>query len=538
MTFHDRRLQPRRRYEPFHPGEVVVVARVPRAQADSPQLGERLHAALAEHVGHHLRPDPATTRTFVFNAPDEPRSLVFSFHHLSDRGSQRTVKRAVDELHQRLGAIGGDQIDVLGVMPHWHMRAHDDSAGPSPGTYPRPVYPDQASGGWTHRFYQPINPRLDLTRDVDGLDPVPVAVLDAQLDLDKAGSQGERFKSQAHNAQLLDTVECVRKYTAHDERYAKEFQALEPLHTAQQALAEDEPRPYPIPDHGLFIAGLIHGIAPNAPLSLEPVLDETGLGDLSLLLLGLKKVLDNKGERDPRIINLSLGFLPHPARLPAIWYGFERPYDSEHLHMRDLYDRERDEKWVVAHRSQVDETVNLLQTGLRALARYLSLNNCLVVAASGNDSLESVETGQARMEPRLPARFDTVLGVAATTSDPRKAAPYSNIGDERELGDHVATFGGSVTDGLQPEDGVIGIYAGDFPFDRLNETGWAFWSGTSFATAIISGIAANLWARRRRENGHVHASEILADLHAEALRFGPYVPELRTPAIAVQGRWS
>jgi subtilisin family serine protease len=137
----------------------------------------------------------------------------------------------------------------------------------------------------------------------------------------------------------------------------------------------------------------------------------------------------------------------------------------------------------------------------------------------------------------LPARFDTVLGVAATTSDPRQPARYSNVGDEQELGDHVATFGGNSSDALEPEDGVIGIYSGEFPDHRPNETGWAFWSGTSFATAIVSGIAANFWAVRRSQDPTLHAADVLAELHAEASAFGPYVPELRTPAIEVHGRW-
>jgi hypothetical protein len=142
------------------------------------------------------------------------------------------------------------------------------------------------------------------------------------------------------------------------------------------------------------------------------------------------------------------------------------------------------------------------------------------------------------MEPRLPARFETVMGVAATTNDPRVAAPYSNIGDEHELGDHVATFGGNVTHELLPEEGVIGNYAGEFPDGKANATGWAAWSGTSFATGIISGIAANLWADARRSKPDIHATEVLADLHARALESGPYVPELRTPSIEVEGRWA
>ncbi len=141
-----------------------------------------------------------------------------------------------------------------------------------------------------------------------------------------------------------------------------------------------------------------------------------------------------------------------------------------------------------------------------------------------------------RLDPRLPARFDSVLGVAATVGD-AQPAPYSNLGDDLVLGDHLATFGGGVTDGLEPRDGVIGVYSGDFASGRPNDTGWAYWSGTSFATAIVSGIAANFWAVRRQQNPEAHAAEILADLHAEARETGAFVRELRTPSIEVDGRW-
>jgi len=261
------------------------------------------------------------------------------------------------------------------------------------------------------------------------------------------------------------------------------------------------------------------------------------LGDLSVLLLGLQRVLAAKPEREAQIVNLSLGFLPHPARLAAAWYGLRRPHDPLYLHAEEMFDPQRDERWVSGNRAEVGRTVDLLEVGLRELGRYLSLNNCLVIAAAGNDSLVQVDTSQTRLEPRLPARFETVLGVAATTGDPRAPARYSNVGDERELGDHVATFGGNASDAFEPEDGVIGIYSGEFPNQRANETGWAYWSGTSFATAIISGIAANFWTASRTEHPQLHAASVLADLHAEANAFGPYVAALRTPSIEVRGRW-
>jgi hypothetical protein len=521
------------RVEWYHPGEIVLVTRVPRDRAaEQSQVAAQVHTAACEQAKEHLEEDPSTTRSFTFDAPGQSKSLVFSFHKLTNTGSPRAVKDAVERLHQQMGSLQTAELEVISAMPHVHVRAHEGSSGASPGSFPRPVYPDQVPAGWDYRFYQPVNPRLDLARAALDAEPVRVAVLDSMPNLAMAHAHAERV----HNQQLLKTVSRLEDQGSVYAGYEDEVGRLEAHHHGVAAI-RSEPRPYPMPDHGLFVAGLIHGIAPQAHLTLEPVLDDLGVGDLSLLLIGLKRVLDRKDPTDPQIINLSLGFQPHPARLPAAWYGLRRPHDPLYMYADEMFDRERNEHWVAANRSEVGHTVDLLEVGLRVLGTYLSLNNCLVIAAAGNDSVNQVEMSKARMEPRLPARFDTVLGVAATTSNPRQAARYSNVGDEHELGDHVATFGGNSSEMLEPEDGVIGIYSGEFPDHRPNETGFAFWSGTSFATGIVSGIAANFWAVRRKEEPTLHAASVLADLHGEASAFGPYVPELRTPAIEVHGRW-
>jgi hypothetical protein len=502
--------------------------------ATASDLHSQLHRAVRQHAAAHLVEDSSTTRSFVFDAPGRERSLAFLFLKLLDADTTRPVKDAVETLHQRLEGLSTSDFNLVGVMPHWHVRAHEEFSGGSPGSLPRPVYPDQVPQGWSARFYQPINPRLDLATASREYPQVPVAVLDTAADLVRARRRGVELD----NPHLVETVDWLLQRQESYAPYEQELAQLAAYHAGSAGRNDgSEPPPHRMPDHGLFVAGLIHGTAPQAPLTLEPVLDGMGVGDLSMLLVGLKRVLARKEPRDPQIVNLSLGFVPHPARLPAAWYGLERPYDPAYLRGEELFDPRRDERWVAANRYEVDRTVDLLQAGLAELATYLSLNNCLVVAATGNDSLLSEESRHIRMEPRLPARFETVLGVAATTSNPRQPASYSNLGDERALGDHVATFGGNVTDGLQPEDGVMGIYAGEFPFQRPNETGWAWWSGTSFATAIVSGIAANLWTHRRQERPGITAAEVLAELHVEASAFGPYVPELRTPSIEVQGRW-
>lgn len=516
----------------YHPGEVVIVARVRRGQLDT----ERLHRQLREGLRDEVPADPGTLRSFVFDAPDEPESLVFLVQTLTTTDAPVTVRNIVESVHGRLGALGTDDIELVSAMPHWHLRAHEAGFGGSPGSDPVPVTPTSLGGKPGFRDYVP---RLAALRPqtAPNASPIRVAVLDTHWDFESTRRRAEDFRDTMNNRQLIETIDLLRDSMQGGGDYGSEWQAVRQYHASPAASAAARaaggPAEYHMPDHGLFVAGLVHGTAPHARLSYEPVLDDMGVGDLSLLLLGLQRVLANKPERAPQIINLSLGLMPHPARLPAAWYGLQRPHDPMYVHSPELADPDRDARWVAAHREHVDRTVDLLQLGLRELTRYLALNNCLVVAAAGNDSLRRTETGHVRMQPRLPARFETVLGVAATTGKPSEAAPYSNLGDERDLGDHVATFGGSITDHDQPEDGVIGIYAGEFPSKQPNSTGWAYWSGTSFATAIVSGIAANLWTQRP----DARAAEILAQLHAEASASGPYVPELSTPAIEVEGGW-
>ncbi len=522
----------------YHPGEIIIVAHVRRDATNRENLGRGMHAALRRRHARHVRPEPETLRSFAFDAPGEPTSLVFYVQKLTRPENPRSVKDAIEDLHASLGDLRTADVDVIGAMPHWHMLAHEFCSGGSPGSLPAPVHLDRVPGQPSRRVYRPRHEQLDLAARVEDAEPVRVAVLDTRWDPAAVRRRAEQFRDAANNHQLLETLDWLEQNGSRNARLDDEWREVDRHHTEFVPPPQfGEPAPYAMPDHGLFVSGLIHGVAPRAQLSYQPVLDEKGIGDISLLLAGLRQVLDSKAPATPQIVNLSLGFLPHPSRLPAAWFGLRRDHDPRFLYAPELFDPSRDQRWVNSHRRSVNRTVDLLEVGLRELGRYLSLNNCLLVSAAGNDSLEATESGRVRMQPRLPARFETVLGVAATTADPRVAAPYSNIGDERELGDHVSTFGGSVTHELLPEDGVIGNYAGEFPSGTANTTGWAAWSGTSFATAIVTGIAANLWADTRRSNPEIHASEVLAELHARALESGPFVPELRTPSIEVEGRW-
>jgi len=91
------------------------------------------------------------------------------------------------------------------------------------------------------------------------------------------------------------------------------------------------------------------------------------------------------------------------------------------------------------------------------------------------------------------------------------AAAYSNRGDVAVFGNGVATFGGnvrppasdseppktdaSVDPSTQRSNAVVGIFTQrQLPGSGVtNKTGWISWAGTSFATPVVSGIAAWVW---------------------------------------------
>jgi subtilisin family serine protease len=111
----------------------------------------------------------------------------------------------------------------------------------------------------------------------------------------------------------------------------------------------------------------------------------------------------------------------------------------------------------------------------------------MFVASAGNDS-----TSQSRVDARYPAAFSNVIGVGALPKgNPRIInsyipASYSNLADNPPTNGFM-TFGGEPGQG----QGIRGMYISNFPgLGNINPTGWAWWAGTSFAAAIITGFLA------------------------------------------------
>lgn len=280
-----------------------------------------------------------------------------------------------------------------------------------------------------------------------------------------------------------------------------------------------EGHPYDMSDHGLFIAGIVHQIArdENIHLHLIEVLDEFGVGTSTSLIWGLNQTWQSCQNNPNFIINTSL----------AITF-------SCHDNQEDSSEDERGVRTLLCALQEVELFFNkgwgtqaflnnVAPTLTEGLVSADSLNNfsttstvksafsritssfpeVICVAAAGNDHLAEDDIAEdpppSTTQARFPAAYDDVVGVGALTRNGR-IARYSNKPDRPER-DGFYAFGGDVLIKnlhnkwlASPKDGILSIFTQPtYPGDGTqNTTGWASWAGTSFASGVVTGVAANV----------------------------------------------
>ncbi|GAC1427133.1 MAG: hypothetical protein PVS3B3_29090 [Ktedonobacteraceae bacterium] len=246
-----------------------------------------------------------------------------------------------------------------------------------------------------------------------------------------------------------------------------------------------------MPDHGLFVTGIIESIAPDANIEYVRVLNDFGAGDSGTLVAALEEIhrrmlpgrdLHNK----PVVVNMSLVMTPSDEDLFMNWFG-----DS--INCRS------------AMHLQMKNDTQLLRSPLQVAIQALAASGAVLVAAAGNDS-NSIDM-PGRIGPRYPAAFPEVLSVGAVDRNGAMAS-YSNYPQLVPQHNGIATYGGGIPTKADIDrdevDAFIGLYsAPTYPaLDATNpltpdapapnKHAWAYWSGTSFATPIISAVAARV----------------------------------------------
>jgi len=227
-----------------------------------------------------------------------------------------------------------------------------------------------------------------------------------------------------------------------------------------------------ISNHGLFVAGLAHAVAPSSELYLIRVLEDDGCGTLYQIMQGIRTFMDEMAPQPGdtlvgTILNLSFGL--HKAPEEA---GFGLPCgDIE---------------------------------SFESLLREADRKGATIVAAAGNDSYLQDPSAPRAME--LPAGYPFVVGVAAS-SRARMRGCFSNgdliaslrntaaPGGDGEEGEELGELLGEVLEcaipkcsAKNPDPCLISmVYRGN--------PGYAYWVGTSFAAPLVSGQRALLIER-------------------------------------------
>ncbi len=253
---------------------------------------------------------------------------------------------------------------------------------------------------------------------------------------------------------------------------------------------------YNMTDHGLFVAGIIHSIVPQANIHLIEVLNQYGVGDFVSFVRGLTIIMNKLYNSERKLV------------INCSWM-LEFPRDPLHCRHTDLADPDAVFEQEVHHFSQSDQSTLRM---LEYLFNQFSSLGREAIAAAGNDG----RVGDKSLVPaRYPAALNNVRGVGAlpkavqtTIQGQYERSTYSNLADEPGI-KGIMTLGGEEGEGK----GVLGVYLGEFPMETnpslwrvflkwlitllggkaagpRNWTKWAWWAGTSFATAILTGTVA------------------------------------------------
>lgn len=444
---------------------------------------------------------------YVFPHPTGEGTLVLSFFHVhgkSDKPGSDSTINAVDIINKATGDFGKSPTSrLVAAMPNWyHAGTNNDPQiiiQGCPVTPPIPVADTCVSGSW-HYILPAELP--DFIQDASGAG-VAVFVLDTLPTLQQISQAVNN--SGGNNTLLLDFAENVTL------NYQVLSDALDIPHSGQPSTGNDiyeELVGFPMNDHGVFIAGIIRDIAPGAQVECIRVLNDYCVGDTTTLINALSLIQSRllpggDLQNTPVVVNMSLTATPSEEGLAGL--GF------------------------------TDVSIAPARIGLLLLMQTLGQQGVVFAASSGNGSGphdKITNPPGERVQPRFPAAFAYPLpgAVLAYPDLPAMipvgavdslgaAASYSNYPGPLGIG----TYGGVIPQpgkydpvtGTQAQliDAPCGIYTSalypalskhdllpihspapvSYPeYEPSPAVTWAYWSGTSFATPVISALAARV----------------------------------------------
>jgi hypothetical protein len=297
---------------------------------------------------------------------------------------------------------------------------------------------------------------------------------------------------------------------------------------------------FPMANHGLFIAGLVRDIAPAASIECIRILNDFGTGDFTSLVHALTSIEarqrpggDLAGK--PVVVNLSLVIGPPDCDLARLGLAPSRDPQGE------------------------KQSVPLLLRGLLSLLQSMGHKGATFIASVGNDSDPrdfSMNPDELRFTARYPAAFAErnpdflplaemiPVGAVNQRGEPASYSNYPGVSGMATYGGElprpdpwIPSAGAHVIAGVDTSDAIDalrGVFAGmaypalsrndhyppsmqpppgaDTPalppyplYQTRSTSGWAYWSGTSFAAPIISALAARIL---QNQSGDFHGAPV------------------------------
>lgn len=414
-----------------------------------------------------------------------------------------SVPRLVDLINTNLKTLQAApySIPITAACPTWYSAGNPVFPTGCPAIPPIPIpeglFCTSSPGLWPISFPTLSSDMQEMTGD--GATVFVLDTLPKPGDLSRAAEAAEE-----HNLLMLDVVNNVTL------NYQLLPDSLDVPGPNQPTTGKDINGyliGFHIPDHGLYIAGIVRDIAPGAHVECVRVLNDMCVGNMATVAKALETIQyrmskinpDTRMQGDlyqkPVVINLSMVISPSDADI---------------------------------QQQQVASDLDLIRKNLLVPIQTLIQLGAVFIASAGNEA--DLRADAAAMNPSgkrpkalYPAAFayDSVLG-NALPFNPIEIIPVGAVDSKGNTTTYscypgpkgIATFGGEVPkaaatpgpDGMTQAidiDAVIGIYSNLWypalshtdPHPRYpvpNAHGWAYWVGTSFAAPIITGLAARV----------------------------------------------